>query len=193
MDDPTACIAFAGTECLALGPPGEVAAAVWRHLQTPATVPVCVLDARTSEPLDFLMDSPEPEVAARAERQMAARQRQGAAYRRGRPRLGGEAREITLLARHWDWLDAQPGGAAAALRRLVEAARKQDDGRAATHRRREAVHRFLLAVAGDLPGYEEAERALWAGERAQLEEILTGWPPDVAAHARRLLGPSGES
>ena len=39
-----------------------------------------------------------------------------------------EAREITLLPRHWDWLAAQPGGASVALRRLVEDARKVSSG-----------------------------------------------------------------
>lgn len=38
----------------------------------------------------------------------------------GRPRLGVVAREVTLLPRHWDWLNDQPGGASVVLRRLVE-------------------------------------------------------------------------
>ena len=43
---------------------------------------------------------------------------------RGRPRLGVTAKEVTLLPRHWDWLNLQPGGASVALRRLVDEARK---------------------------------------------------------------------
>jgi len=39
---------------------------------------------------------------------------------RGRPKLGVVAREVTLLPRHWEWLNSQPGGASVALRRLVE-------------------------------------------------------------------------
>ena len=34
----------------------------------------------------------------------------------GRPKLGVVSREITLLPRHWDWLNSQPGGASVALR-----------------------------------------------------------------------------
>ena len=36
----------------------------------------------------------------------------------GRPKLGVVAREVTLLPRHWDWLNSQPGGASVALRKL---------------------------------------------------------------------------
>jgi len=34
------------------------------------------------------------------------------------------AREVTLLPRHWQWLNEQPGGASVALRKLVEEARR---------------------------------------------------------------------
>src|SRR6187397_668238 len=39
---------------------------------------------------------------------------------RGRPALGVEAKEVTLLPRHWEWLASQRGGASATLRKLVE-------------------------------------------------------------------------
>lgn len=42
----------------------------------------------------------------------------------GRPKLGVVSREVTLLPRHWDWLNSQPGGASVALRKLVEEARR---------------------------------------------------------------------
>jgi hypothetical protein len=104
----------------------------------------------------------------------------------GRPRLGVVAREVTLLPRHWDWLAAQPGGASATLRRLVETARRE--GGAESHKReaREAAYRFLSAIAGNLPGYEEALRALFAGDAARFESIMADWPEDVRAYALRL-------
>lgn len=43
--------------------------------------------------------------------------------RRGRPSLGVTPGEVTLLPDDWAWLKQQPGGASAALRRLVMAAR----------------------------------------------------------------------
>ncbi|OYQ25724.1 hypothetical protein CHU93_13445 [Sandarakinorhabdus cyanobacteriorum] len=108
---------------------------------------------------------------------------------RGRPKLGVTAREVTLLPRQWDWLARQRGGASAALRRLVDEARRQDAGRAARRAAQERCYRFLTAVAGDLPGYEEVIRALFAGDTATMAARLAGWPADVADHALALATP----
>ncbi|WP_114953475.1 DUF2239 family protein [Sphingosinicella terrae] len=104
---------------------------------------------------------------------------------RGRPKLGVVAREITLLPRQWDWLARQPGGASATIRKLVEAARKDAP---AAEARRDAVYRFLTAMAGDRPGYEEALRALYRGEGDRFRSLIADWPEDVRAYAERLLG-----
>jgi hypothetical protein len=104
---------------------------------------------------------------------------------RGRPRLGVAAREVTLLPRHWQWLAAQPGGASAALRRLVEAAMKAPPSPAA---RRDAAYRFLAETCGDRLGYEEALRALYRGEREAFDARTAGWPADIRAYAADLLG-----
>jgi hypothetical protein len=103
---------------------------------------------------------------------------------RGRPRLGVVAREVTLLPRHWDWLATQPGGASVTLRRLIEAARR--DAKAEAKAARDAAYRFMAAVAGDLPGYEEALRALFAGDREAFTARLADWPADVRSHAMAL-------
>lgn len=103
---------------------------------------------------------------------------------RGRPKLGVIAREVTLLPRHWDWLNDQPGGASAALRRLIDAARKTPEAEARAGR--DAAYRFLAAIAGDFPGFEDAARALYAGDRAGFAARLAAWPKDVADHAMRL-------
>jgi uncharacterized protein len=100
---------------------------------------------------------------------------------RGRPALGVVAREVTLLPRHWDWLGEQPGGASAALRRLVDAALKAEGGDGAA--RRNAAYRFLTVMAGDKPGYEEAIRALFADDRARFDEQAAGWPRAIRDHA----------
>ena len=103
---------------------------------------------------------------------------------RGRPRLGVQAREVTLLPRHWEWLGRQPGGASAALRRLVEDARKAGPGSAD---RRDATYHFLQACCGDRPGYEEALRALYRDDRAHLGQITESWPRDIRTYINRLL------
>ncbi len=112
--------------------------------------------------------------------------------RRGRPRLGVVAREVTLLPRHWDWLAQQPGGASVTLRRLVEQARKADaqTGAGEQRRRRERAYRFMSAMAGDAPGFEEASRALFAGDREGLAALSAPWPADIVAVIEDLLGPA---
>ncbi len=120
---------------------------------------------------------------------------------RGRPKLGVVAREVTLLPRHWDWLNSQPGGASVALRKLVENAEASPSGwrtperDAEFNRRREAREaacRFLSAMGGDLPGFEEASGALIAEDRPRFARIVAVWPGDVAAYARWLAFGEGE-
>ncbi|MCF7221911.1 DUF2239 family protein [Marilutibacter chinensis] len=105
---------------------------------------------------------------------------------RGRPRMGVVAREVTLLPRHWDWLAEQPGGASAALRRLVEAARQTHAGRDGMRRSQEAAYRFMTTLAGDLPGYEEANRTLFAGDAEGFALHTADWPRDVREYAMKL-------
>jgi hypothetical protein len=106
---------------------------------------------------------------------------------RGRPRLGVVPREVTLLPRHWDWLAAQPGGASAALRRLVEEARKTHADTDRLRTQREAAYRAMSALAGDAAGFEAAARALFAGDRTALDAIMATWPSDVAAYVQARL------
>jgi len=105
---------------------------------------------------------------------------------RGRPRLGVVAREITLLPRHWDWLNSQPGGASVALRKLVEEARRTRGDSDRVRAAQEAAYRFLNAIAGNLSGFEEALRALFAYDRRRFADLIAGWPQDIRDHAIKL-------
>ena len=107
----------------------------------------------------------------------------------GRPKLGVVAREVTLLPRHWAWLAEQPGGASVALRRLVETARKADD-KADARMAQAAAYRFMAAMAGDRPGFEEACRALFAGDAPKFLDQTETWPVDIRDYATRLATPA---
>lgn len=122
------------------------------------------------------------EFRARSASPVAPPPRQG----RGRPKLGVVAREVTLLPRHWDWLATQSGGASAALRRLVEDARRANAAPDRERRARDALYRAMSALAGDLPGFEEASRALFADDRERFGAIIAAWPADVATHLKGL-------
>lgn len=172
--------AFVGDRRLARGSAAEVAVALKAAYDRGETRLMAFEDA-TGRPTDFDLRGDAAEIAARHAPTEPAK--------RGRPKLGVVAREITLLPRHWDWLAAQPGGASAALRRLVQAAMTDPDGPQAERQRREAAYRAMSALAGDLPGFEEASRALFAGDRARLGELIDGWPADVRTYiAERLEG-----
>jgi len=108
----------------------------------------------------------------------------------GRPKLGVVAREVTLLPRQWEWLGRQPGGASVALRRLIDEARRVNAGRDAARAAREATYGVMTVLAGNLPGFEEAMRALFALERERFEQHISTWPEDLRAHLQELSGAS---
>lgn len=105
---------------------------------------------------------------------------------RGRPKLGVVAREVTLLPRHWDWLADQPGGASVALRKLVDEARRKFADRDLMRRAQERAYRFMSTIAGDLPQFEEASRALFANDFDALNARIAEWPEDVREYLARL-------
>lgn len=100
----------------------------------------------------------------------------------GRPKLGVVAREVTLLPRHWAWLGQQRGGASAALRRLVDEARNVHACRDQMRYAKEASYRFMSAIGGDLPGFEDAARALFAQDAADFSKQIAHWPVDVQTY-----------
>ena len=89
---------------------------------------------------------------------------------------------MTLLPRHWEWLGAQPGGASVALRKLVEAARRASGDRDRSRAARDAAYHFMSVMAGNLAGFEEASRALFADDRRRLAGLIAGWPDDIRDH-----------
>ncbi len=104
----------------------------------------------------------------------------------GRPKLGVVAREVTLLPRHWDWLNRQPGGASVALRKLVDEARHTHRFRDRVRQSQDAAYRFMSIMAGDRTGFEEATRALFARNHVRFDAITGGWPVDIRDYAQKL-------
>jgi len=105
----------------------------------------------------------------------------------GRPRLGVKSREVTLLPRHWEWLEQQPAGISAALRRLVEQALKNQPGHERGRRIRGALSNFLFALAGNRPNYEEACRALFADDVQRFKDLIKRWPKDIRQYAEEQI------
>ncbi|RYZ11988.1 MAG: DUF2239 family protein [Comamonadaceae bacterium] len=179
--------AFAGFRCIDRGA-RDLLLSRLRALDPPPEPLVRVFDDATGSRLDFDLrpQAAGAEDAAGESVSGAGRGALAAPRAVGRPKLGVVAREVTLLPRHWDWLARQPGGASVALRKLVEEARRTHEGRDVVRAAREACYRFMTEIAGDLPGFEEAARALFAGERERFETHVSAWPEDVRSYLARL-------
>lgn len=181
--------AFTGDRMLASGALETVLRAAKRELdgQAPAGQAVLVFEDQTGEAIDFdFRGSPEEVLARLADHPrfaVAPARRPGP----GRPRLGVVCREISLLPRHWEWLERQPNGISAALRRLVDEARKREPDRGRARQARAAAGRFMTAMAGDRAGYEEASRALYARDRERLAALTGDWPTDIREHLGHLF------
>jgi uncharacterized protein len=160
--------AFLKHKIVASGSETEVAEALRALPPLERASDLLVFDDETGRQIDLDLRLPEP-------------------ARRGRPALGVVAREVTLLPRHWDWLTAQRGGASAAIRRLVDSARTSGPSEREAHDR---AYRFLSAIAGDLPKFEDAVREIYIGNRVGYDHFTFGWPEAIRDHGRALAFPA---
>ena len=185
---PQTFTAFEGQRRLVSGPLNEVALAV-RRAEQRAADSVAIFSDATGRAIDLDLRGSDDEIVARlpvapgpAAPEVAPIEPRG----RGRPKLGVVAREVTLLPRHWEWLNAQPGGASVSLRKLVEAARRANGDKDRSRAARDAAYHFMSAMAGNLSHFEEASRALFADQRRQFASLIAAWPEDIRDHIVRL-------
>ncbi|WP_367718441.1 DUF2239 family protein [Nitratireductor sp. GISD-1A_MAKvit] len=183
--------AFHGKRLLARGSAVEVALAAKALLEEHPGADVLIFDDQSGRQIDFNLAGSDRDVAAR----LTPKKEEDVQAKRapGRPRLGVVAREVTLLPRQWDWLNAQPGGASAALRKLVDAARAANAPHDKTRRAKTATDTFMMAMLGDQPGYEDAARALYAGDEQSFRRRIGSWPADLRTHVERLAAAAFES
>jgi len=172
--------AFRHFSLLARGELSTVAFAVKRTHETGPTQAVLIFEDATGRQIDLDLRGSDEDVLARHQSGAAEDKASAEPRGQGRSKLGVTAREVTLLPRQRDWLNAQSGGASGTLRRLVGEAMRKDaeNGRSA----RNAAYCFMAAVAGNLPGFEETSRALFAGNRERFEVLIASWPEDVRTH-----------
>jgi hypothetical protein len=185
----TAFIAFDGDHLIAAGDLREIARAAKQALDRNKDASVLIFDGITSNAVDLDFRGSVDDVLARlpaADKTADAEPAAPASRGPGRPKLGVVAREITLLPRHWEWLAQQPGGASVAIRKLVDEARRGGDDNNRIRQGQDAAYRFMSAMAGNKPHFEEAIRALFAPNPPRFRELIAGWPADVRHHAARL-------
>lgn len=183
---------FAGERCIGSGAIEAVALLAKPLAQGSAETTVLFFDDGTGSEVDLNLRGSDAEVLARLAKQFPPEavevdrdeaQEQPAIPGRGRPKIGVVAREVTLLPRHWDWLSSRPGSASAVLRKLVDEARRVHAERDEQQRAQKATFAFISAMAGDREYFEEAIRALFAGERSRFRQFIEAWPTDIRHHA----------
>jgi uncharacterized protein len=183
-------IAFADSQRIARGPAAEVATQAKVFVDAHPQITVLMFDAETSQRIDIDLCASLTHVLRCVPEPLATPQnaepRIDAPRTAGRPKLGVTAREVTLLPRHWGWLASQPGGTSVSLRKLVEHAMRASKETDRIRLARESAYRFISAMAGDAPGFEEASRALFAGNDAGFRDCIATWPSDVREHALTL-------
>lgn len=178
---------FGGNHRIATGEIEEVALKTKEWLDQGGEA-ILIFHDQTGTQFDLdLRGTPEEALARLAEHPLLKAQSEKEEKRTGpgRPKLGVVSREVSLLPRHWDWLNEQPGGASVTLRKLVEETMKSSATQARVAR--EAASRFMWAMAGNCPHFEEASRAFSRKEYERFEELSGEWPEDIKVHVRMLV------
>jgi hypothetical protein len=183
MENTQSFTAFAGDRLIASGELKTTLLATKRCLDKGDNAPILIFDDRTGKQVDFDFRGTPEEVLARLSSHPLL-----APAGPGRPKLGVTCREISLLPRHWEWLEKQPQGISAALRRLVEEAKQKEPDKERARMARDAAGKFMWSMAGNLPDFEEASRALYAMDLDRFDKLIRRWPKDIRAHLRKLLG-----
>lgn len=184
----TRCTAFLGDRRFAAGELRHVALRGQQALEANPDAELLIFDDADARLIDVDLRGGAADIVQRLNRGEVpvAAEAEPTKRGRGRPKLGVVAREVTLLPRHWQWLSAQPGGASVALRKLVDAARRQHAEGDLRRAAQERAYRFLSSMGGDRAGFEEATRALFAGDSLKFEAEIAAWPDDVRDHATML-------
>lgn len=172
MKDPLYSV-FIYTEFVSEGSLKSVLTTVWPRRWDAGLV---VFDHQTGRQLDFDWSKKIDEILSEV---LPSPTKSGP----GRPKLGVVSTEVTLLPRHWEWLNAQPGKASGTLRKLVDEAMAKQNLDPAY--RLVVLAKILWSLAGNEPHFEEVSRALYANNRDAAEALIQNWSPDVRAFVRR--------
>lgn len=184
------CTAFMGVKAVASGSLQHVIATVKEALSESELARVLIFDNSTGKPRDVDYHGTADEVLTRLAEpsgdSAATEVNPQTARKAGRPKLGVISGEVTLLPRQWEWLKAQPGGASITLRKLVDEARRAGEQQSTIRKSQEAAYVFMTAMAGDFSHYEEALRALYAGDAERFDQCTQDWAPDIRNHVKKL-------
>ncbi|MEK5239399.1 DUF2239 family protein [Paenibacillus sp. FSL L8-0470] len=191
-DDQTlfCCTAFLGVGVVASGSLQHVVSTVKDALDDRDLTQLLIFDDTTGKQIDVDFRGKTDDVLKRLGEQFGdlpgAEMNHQPTRRVGRPKMGVVSGEVTLLPKDWEWLKSQPGGASVTLRKLVGDARRDGGKQSKIRESQEATYHFMTAMAGNFHQYEEALRALYAGDFDRFYHCIDDWAPDIRNHIKRL-------
>ena len=166
----TTYTAFSGNTFLANGQLSELALKIKRISETAQNI--LIFNDQTGRQIDLDLSGSELEIQQRYSETEAVK-------KVGRPKLGVISREITLQKKHWDWLDQQSASASAVIRKLIDKELNDPTSESNIMLAKQATDRFMSAMLGDMPNYEEATRALYKGNRDVFLDLIKDYPNDL--------------
>lgn len=182
--------AFEGTQMIAQGSLETVALEVKKKTKSNKKTEPLIFSDRSGKQIDLDLSGTDQDTLERLKvySQKSVPAHTGA----GRPKLGVIPREISLLPQHWEWLLNQESSPSGMIRKLIDeknAAQLRDQVKSS----QESTYKFLSAIAGDLPNYEEVIRYLYRKDKKQFQSLMAGWPKDLSKHALALSKPVFEN
>lgn len=184
--DNSGYVAFEGAKLLFKGSLSEVVLKIKKKIGKADNSEILIFSNATGKTMDFNFQGSEKDVQKRLEI-FSSEEEIKPASGPGRPKLGVVSREVSLLPRHWEWLATQSGGASVTLRKLVEEAKKKESVSLQTIKQaQERTYKFMSTMAGDLPGFEEASRALFKKDVDKFLKEIESWPKDIQSHLKDL-------
>lgn len=176
-------VAFADQKRIAAGDLVDVALKVKKYSKDHSNSSVIVFDEQTSAQVELDLRGTDEAIERRLTEACDPEEKKCGP---GRPKLGVVSKEVTLLPQHWEWLALQPGGASVTLRKLIEDAKKKNAGKDQIRKAQDVVYKFMHAIAGDFPNYEDALRALYAADLKQFKKMISDWPKDIQDHILKI-------
>lgn len=133
---------------------------------------ILIFNDQTGRQIDLDLSGSEQEIQQRYSEPEPAK-------KVGRPKLGVISREITLQKKHWDWLDQQSASASAVIRKLIDKELNDPASESNIMLAKQATDRFMSAMLGNMPNYEEATRALYQGDQEVFLKMIQDYPKDI--------------
>ncbi|WP_162629592.1 MULTISPECIES: DUF2239 family protein [Acinetobacter] len=170
MNTQTTYTAFSGSTLIASGQPTDLVLKI--KLIPETTESILIFNDQTGQQIDLDLSGSEQELQQRYAEPEAIK-------KVGRPKLGVISREITLQKKHWDWLDQQSASASAVIRKLIDKELNDPNSESNIMLAKQATDRFMSAMLGNMPNYEEATRALYQGDREVFLKMIQDYPKDI--------------